>query len=193
MDELNEQIEQENEQAEQTNEGKDTFTKDEVLKLIQSESDKRVTQALKKQERELSKKYERQQSLASMNELDRTKAEYEDRITDLEAQLREFNVAKERAEMYKVMESRGMPTALADMISFGDDNVENLDKIDNLQYVLKGWLEKEINSRINGQSPTGTAVKGNGYMTKEEFQKLPLSEQMKMYERNQAKVERMLK
>ena len=51
------------ETVETNEEGKTTFTKEEVLALIQSESDRRVSQALKTER----KKYEKQLSLSKLD------------------------------------------------------------------------------------------------------------------------------
>lgn len=67
-------------------ETKDTFTRDEVLALIQSESDKRVTQALKTQQ----VKFEKQLSLSKLDGDERAKAEKDNRIAELEEQLAAF-------------------------------------------------------------------------------------------------------
>ena len=70
-----------------------TYTEDEVLAMIQSEADKRVAQALKTQQ----KKYEKQLSLAYMDEEARAKAESEDKIKELEAN------AKTSDSMYAIV------------------------------------------------------------------------------------------
>ena len=59
-----------------------TYTQEEVLALLQSESDKRVTAALKKQQQ----KYEKQLSLSKLDGDEREKAERDKRIGELEEQ-----------------------------------------------------------------------------------------------------------
>ena len=66
--------------------GQETFTKEEVLKLIQAESDKRVTQALQTAQ----KKFDRQLSLSKLDENERAAAEKDDKIAELEKQLRKL-------------------------------------------------------------------------------------------------------
>lgn len=63
-----------------------TYTQEEVLALLQSESDKRVTAALKKQQQ----KYEKQLSLSKLDGDEREKAEKDNRIAELEEQLAQF-------------------------------------------------------------------------------------------------------
>ena len=60
-----------NETTETTVEETKTYTQEEVLKLLQSETDKRVNQALATQQ----KKYEKQLSLSKLDGDERAKAE----------------------------------------------------------------------------------------------------------------------
>lgn len=62
------------------NEEAKTYTQEEVLALLQSESDKRVSQALKTQ----AKKYEKQLSLSKLDGDERAKAEKDNYIAELE-------------------------------------------------------------------------------------------------------------
>ena len=59
---------------------KETFSKEEVLALLQKETDRRVTSALQKQQ----KKYEKQLSLSKLDGSEREKAEKDNRIQELE-------------------------------------------------------------------------------------------------------------
>ena len=65
-----------------------TFTEEEVLKLLQSEGDRRVTQALEKQK----KKYEKEISLSKLDEDARASAEKDMKIQELQEQLKEFTL-----------------------------------------------------------------------------------------------------
>lgn len=65
------------------NEEAKIYTQEEVLTLLQSESDKRVSQALKTQV----KKYEKQLSLSKLDGDERAKAEKDNYIAELEERL----------------------------------------------------------------------------------------------------------
>ena len=81
------------EQGAQTNtteqESVKTYTQEEVLALIQSEADKRVTAALKTQ----AKKHERELSLSKLDDNEREKAEREHKIAELEEKLKRIEVS----------------------------------------------------------------------------------------------------
>ena len=90
-----------------------TYTKEEVLALIQSESDKRVAQALKTQQR----KFEQKLSLSKLDGDEREKAEKDQKIKELEEQLAEFQIEKNRSELKSVLSSRGLSAEFADILA----------------------------------------------------------------------------
>ena len=100
----------------QTEETK-TYTQEEVLALLQSETDKRVSQALKTQQ----KKYEKQLSLSKLDGDERAKAEKDNRIAELEEQLAAFQIERNRSELKSVLSSRGLSAEFADIISIWQD------------------------------------------------------------------------
>ena len=78
MEELENNVVEQEENQEENQEK--VYTQEEVLKLLQSESDKRVAQALKTQQ----KKYEKQLSLSKLDGDERAKAEKDNRTAELE-------------------------------------------------------------------------------------------------------------
>ena len=154
-----------------------TFTQEEVLALIQSESDKRVTAALKKQEA----KYQKQLSLSKLDGDERAKAEKDARIAELEEQLAQFNIERNRSELKSVLSSRGLSAEFADIISINDDIEASQANIDKLDKLFKAAVKAEVENRLK---LAGTTPKGNGgapaEMTKEQFFKLPMSQQNKI-------------
>lgn len=152
-----------------------TFTQEEVLKLIQAESDKRVTAALKTQQ----KKYEKQLSLSKLDDNEREKAEKDNRIAELEEMLAQMNVANNKNELKSVLASRGLSAEFADIVTITDDIEASQANIDKLDKLFKAAVKAEVEKRLAGTTP-----KGNGgapaEMTKEQFFKLPLAQQNKI-------------
>ena len=108
-----------------------TYTQDEVLALLQSETDKRVSQALKTQQ----KKYEKQLSLSKLDGNEREKAEKDNRIAELEEQLAAFQIERNKSELKSVLSARGLSAEFADIVAIGDDITEaqaNIDRLDKL-------------------------------------------------------------
>lgn len=160
-------------------ETKDTFTKDEVLALIQSESDKRVTQALKTQQ----VKFEKQLSLSKLDGDERAKAEKDNRIAELEEQLAAFQVEKNRSELKSVLSSRGLSAEFADIIAISDDISAAQANIDKLDKLFKAAVQAEVEKRLQGNAP-----KGNGGSkaepTAEEASKMSIIEMAELAKNN---------
>ena len=156
-----------------------TYTQDEVLALLQSETDKRVNQALKTQQ----KKYEKQLSLSKLDGDERAKAEKDNRIAELEEQLAQFQIEKNKSELKSVLASRGLSAEFADIISINDDIEVSQSNIDRLDKLFKAAVTAEVEKRLAGNAP-----KGNGgapvEITKESAKKMSLSELNELAEKD---------
>lgn len=148
-----------------------TYTQEEVLQLIQSEADKRVSQALKTQQ----KKYEKQLSLSKLDGDERAKAEKDNRIAELEEQLAQFQVERNRSELKSVLSSRGLSAEFADIISINDDIEASQANIDKLDKLFKAAVKAEVEKRIAGNAPKGNGNNG-AEITKEAAKKMSMAE-----------------
>ena len=148
-----------------------TYTQEEVLALIQSESDKRVTQALKKQKA----KHDKEMSLSKLDGSEREKAEKDSRIAELEEQLAQFHIERNRSELKSVLSSRGLSAEFADIIAINDDIEASQANIDKLDKLFKAAVKAEVEKRLAGNAP-----KGNGgapaEITKETAKKMSMAE-----------------
>ena len=152
-----------------------TYTQEEVLKLLQVESDKRVSQALKTQQ----KKFEKQLSLSKLDDNERAKAEKDNRIAELEEQLAQFQIERNKSELKSVLSSRGLSAEFADIITINDDIEASQANIDKLDKLFKAAVKAEVEKRLAGNAP-----KGNGgstaEITKETAKKMSLAELNKL-------------
>lgn len=162
------------ETTKQENEQK-TYTQEEVLKLIQSEADKRVSQALATQQ----KKYEKQLSLSKLDGDEREKAEKDNRIAELEEQLAQFQVERNRSELKSVLSSRGLSAEFADIINISDDIEASQANIDKLDKLFKSAVKAEVEKRLAGTAPRGNSTSTNE-ITKETAKKMSLAELNKL-------------
>lgn len=163
--------------ATEGNETSKTYTQEEVLALIQSEADKRVTAALKTQQ----KKYEKQLSLSKLDDNEREKAEKDDRIAELEQLVAQMNTERNRSELKSVLGSRGLSAEFADIIVINDDIESSQANIDRLDKLFKAAVKAEVEKRIAGNAPRGNGGASSDELTAEAFSKLPLSEQNRIY------------
>lgn len=158
-----------------------TYTQEEVLALLQSESDKRVNQALAKQK----KQYEKQLSLSKLDGDEREKAERENRITELEQMIAEMNIERNKSELKSVLSSRGLSAEFADILNISDDIEASQANIDKLDKLFKAAVRAEVEKRLAGNAP-----KGNGgsittdTMTKEQAKKMSMAERQNLYNSN---------
>ena len=156
-----------------------TFTQEEVLKLIQSEADKRVSQALKTQQ----KKYEKQLSLSQLDGDAREKAEKDNKIAELQEQLAAFQIERNKSELKSVLSSRGLSAEFADIIAIGDDLEEAQANIDKLDRIFKAAVKIEVEKRLAGSAPKGNS-QADVKLTKETAKKMSLAEMNKLLETN---------
>lgn len=156
-----------------------TYTQEEVMALLQSEADKRVTAALKKQQ----KQYEQKLSLSKLDDNEREKAEKDNRIAELEEQLAQFNIERNKSELKSVLASRGLSAEFADIISITDDIEASQSNIDKLDKLFKAAVKAEVEKRLAGNAP-----KGNGgaaaEITKESAKKMSMAELNELAEKN---------
>ena len=156
-----------------------TYTQEEVLKLIQAESDKRVTQALATQQ----KKHEKQLSLSKLDDNAREKAEKDSRIAELEEQLAQFQIERNRSELKSVLSSRGLSAEFADIIAINDDITASQANIDRLDKLFKAAVKAEVEKRLAGNAPKGNG--GNpAEITKEAAKKMSIQEMNNLAETN---------
>ena len=156
-----------------------TYTQEEVLALIQSEADKRVTQALKTQQ----KKHEKELSLSKLDGSEREKAEKDSRIAELEEQLAQFQIEKNRSELKSVLSSRGLSAEFADIILISDDIETSQANIDKLDKLFKASVKAEVEKRLSGNVPKGNGTTSTA-MNKEAFGKLPITKQRELLNSN---------
>lgn len=156
-----------------------TYTQDEVLALLQSETDKRVSQALKTQQ----KKYEKQLSLSKLDGNEREKAEKDNRIAELEEQLAAFQIERNKSELKSVLSARGLSAEFADIVAIGDDITEAQANIDKLDKLFKAAVKAEVEKRLAGNAPKGN-TSSPAEITKEAAKKMTIAEMNELAQKN---------
>lgn len=151
-----------------------TYTMEEVQSLI----DGRVNQALKTQQ----KKYEKQLSLSKLDGSEREKAEKDNRIAELEEQLAQFQIERNKSELKSVLSSRGLSAEFADIIAISDDIETSQANIDKLDKLFKEAVRSEVEKRMAGNAPKRA---GNpAEITKESAKKMSMAELDKLSREN---------
>ncbi len=167
-----EQIEEIKEEGqEQTTE---TLTKDDVLNLI--------SEALKG-----FKKEEKRKSLEGLDAEQREKAETSQAIQDLQEELSKYKLANTKAEISKVLNSRGLDAGFSDFIVTSDNEQECLERINSLEKLFKKAVRNEVDKRlksIGGKAKGSEDSTDYGTITKEQFKKMSLAEQNELFNSN---------
>ena len=166
--------------TEAANEEVRTYTAEEVAQLLQRETDKRVTQALKTQQ----KKHDRQLSLSKLDGDERVKAEKDNRIAELEEQLAQFTIEKNKSELKSVLAARGLSAEFADIISITDDVESSQANIDKLDKLFKAAVKAEVERRLAGNTPKGNGAANTTELTEEKAKKMSLAEINELKEKN---------
>ena len=157
-----------------------TYTQEEVLALLQSESDKRVTAALKKQQA----KYEKQLSLSKLDGDERAKAEKDNRIAELEEQLAQFHIERNKSELKSVLSSRGLSAEFADIVAISDDIEASQANIDKLDKLFKAAVKAEVEKRLAGNAPRGNGSTNPAEITPEDARKMGIAQRQALKETN---------
>ena len=156
-----------------------TYTQEEVLALLQSETDKRVSQALKTQQ----KKFDKQLSLSKLDGDEREKAEKDNRIAELEELVKQMNTERNKSELKSVLSSRGLSAEFADIVAIGDDIEQAQANIDKLDKLFKAAVKAEVEKRIAGNAPKGNGASA-AEITKETAKKMSMAEMDKLSREN---------
>ena len=156
---------------EQIDESVKTYTQEEVLALLQSESDKRVNQALAKER----KKYEKQLSLSKLDGDEREKAEKDAKIEELTQLVAQRNIDRNKSELKSVLSSRGLSAEFADIILITDDIEASQTNIDKLDRLFKAAVKAEVEKRLAGNAPKGNGA-ATAEITKESAKKMSMAE-----------------
>ena len=157
-----------------------TYTQEEVLALIQSETDKRVSQALKTQK----KKFDKQLSLSQLDGDEREKAEKDNRIAELEELLRERDIERNKSELKSVLSSRGLSAEFADIVSITDDIEASQANIDKLDKLFKNAVKAEVERRLASNAPKGNGSGAPTTITKENASKMTMAQRQALYNSN---------
>lgn len=160
-------------QVEETSTPK-TYTEEEVQKLLQQETDRRVTSALKKQERKNQEAVREAQKLAQMNETEKFQYQLEQREAAIAAKEKELALLENKNEASKILADKGLSLSLVDFVVAEDADTMSAN-IKILEQAFKASVKAEVEKRMAGSTPK-KAVTVNKTITKEDFAKMSYSD-----------------
>lgn len=151
-----------------------TYTQEEVDELLQRETDRRVTSALKKQEQK-----KEAQRFAQMSAEDQLREELNALKAELAEKDRLQTLADNKAAASKVLADKGLNLSLVDLVVV-DDADEMNNRIKLLDKAFKDSVKSEVENRLKSKSPIQTLDTSKTY-TKDDFKKLSLREMQELY------------
>lgn len=169
------------ETKEETSTGK-TYTEEELQALLQAEGDRRVSQALKKQEAKYAAKMKESEKLARMNEQEKYAYQLEQREAEIAERERQLSLAENKAEAVKVLADKGLNISLVDFV-VADDADTMKSNIDLLEKAFKASVKAEVEKRLASSTPKKNFVDADT-MTKEKFNNLSMLEQQRLINEN---------
>ena len=159
-----------------------TYTQAEVDAMLQREADKRVSEALKKQELKTSAKIKEAEKLAQMNESQKYEYELDRREQAIASKERELSLSENKNEASKILSEKGISLSLVNFVVAEDAETMN-QNINLLEKAFKQSVKAEVEKRLSTNTPKRNLAADEG-MTKEAFKKLSLKEQQDAIESN---------
>lgn len=176
MENVNQNVETKN-QEQETKETK-TYTQEEVDAMLQAETDRRVTAALKKQKDKL----DEANKLANMSQDEKRDYEYNQKLSELEKREQELAKKELVMETEKQLGEKGLPTEASQFI-VAVDAEQTKANIKAFEKMFNKAVEAEINKRISTGAPkmgTGTTQA----ITAEQWKKMNVQQQAEVFRTN---------
>lgn len=159
-----------------TQEENKTYTEAEVMEMLQKEADRRVTEALKRQERKTNAKIAEAQKLASMNEAEKYEYQLKQREEAIAAKERELAMLENKNEASKILNEKGISLALVDFVVAEDAETMKAN-IDLLDRAFKASVKAEVEKRLGSAAPKKNPAIDK-QLTKADFAKLSYADMM---------------
>lgn len=155
-----------------------TYTQEEVDALLQKETDRRVSAALKKQEKKNADKVREAERLANMTAEQRYEETLKQREAAIEAKERELALAENKNACAKILSEKGLSLDLVEFVVADDADMMD-ENIKKLEKAFKASVKTEVEKRLGSSVPKKN-LPMETTMTKEKFQKLNYTELMKL-------------
>lgn len=158
-----------------------TYTAEEVADMLQRESDRRVSEALKKAEKKNQEAIKEAERLAKMSEQERYEESLKKKEKELEEKEQKLALLENTAVASKALSDRGISVGLVDLV-VAPEAEDMMANIKLLEDEFKKSVKAEVEKRLSGNNPQRN--QDNGEMTREKFKTLSISEQTALINQN---------
>lgn len=146
---------------------------------------KRLAKEKAKWEKDYNKKLEDEKAeaerLATLSANERAKAEAEKRAKELDAREAELKRKELKVDCENELQQRGLSATFSQFLLGADAEITQ-SNINTFESAFKEAVKEEVETRIKGKTPpAGGGDNKDDTVSKEEFKKLPLYEQNKLY------------
>ena len=159
-----------------------TYTQEEVDKMLQSEVDRRITSALKKQAKSNEAKIKEAQKLAQMNESEKFQYELEQSEKAIEEKEKALALAENKNEASKILADKGLSLSLVDFVIAEDAETMN-SNIRLLEKAFKDSVKREVEKRLGSSAPKKN-LPPDETITKEQAKKMGIRERQQLLMNN---------
>ncbi len=159
-----------------------TYTQEEVDKMLQSEVDRRITSALKKQAKNNEAKIKEAQKLAQMNESEKFQYELEQREKAIAEKEKALALAENKNEASKILADKGLSLDLVDFVIAEDAETMN-SNIRLLDKAFKDSVKREVEKRLGSSAPKKN-LPPDETITKEKAKKMTIIERQNLLTNN---------
>lgn len=175
-----------------------TYTQEDFDKALQSETDKRVRQALKTAQEKWRAEYDEKlkaekdeaAKLAKMSAEERAEAERQKERERFEQERAQYQREKLEFETSRQLIDKKLSPKFASFLAQGDAETTK-SNIEAFEKEFNAAVQKGIEEQLKGKTPkTGAAVSAG--ITKEQFDKMSYSERVKLYNENKSEYEKLI-
>ena len=159
-----------------------TYTQEEVDKMLQSEVDRRITSALKKQAKNNEAKIKEAQKLAQMNESEKFQYELEQREKAIAEKEKALALAENKNEAGKILADKGLSLSLVDFVVAEDAETMN-SNIRLLEKAFKDSVKREVEKRLGSSAPKKN-LPPDETITKEQAKKMGIRDRQQLLMNN---------
>ena len=159
-----------------------TYSEEEVARMLQVEADRRVSQALAKQQAKFKQQMDEAEKLRTMNEEQKAQYQLEQRIKEIEAKEKEFALKENRYEAQKIMAEKNIPLAFADFI-VAEDAETMMANISLFEKEFRAAVRAEVDKRIASPAPKAN-IGVDTAITKEQFMRMTIAQQTELYKQD---------
>lgn len=158
------------------------YTQEEVDKMLQSEVDRRITSALKKQAKSNEAKIKEAQKLAQMNESEKFQYELEQREKAIAEKEKALALAENKNIASQILADKGLSLSLVDFVIAEDAETMN-SNIRLLEKAFKDSVKREVEKRLGSSAPKKN-LPPDETITKEKAMKMGIRERQNLLNNN---------